>query len=63
MDRICKQHFEVNEMENFKKGETVLVKAVVDRAADENHKLLRLVTEKGTVLWASPEEVIRNQSK
>lgn len=50
-------------MENFKKGETVLVKAVVDRAADENHKLLRLVTEKGTVLWASPEEVIRNQSK
>lgn len=46
-------------MENFKKGETVLVKAVVDRAADESHKLLRLVTEKGTVLWASPEEVIK----
>jgi len=46
-------------MSDFKKGENVLIKAVVDREADENHKLLRLITEKGTVIWAAPEEVIR----
>lgn len=47
-------------MDKFRKGETVYVKAVVDREADENHKLLRVVTETGTVIWATPEEVTKN---
>lgn len=46
-------------MSSFVKGEEVYLKATVDREADEKHKLLRLMTPDGTVVWASPDEVLR----
>lgn len=45
-------------MSDYKKGDNVYIRAVVDRAPQEGAKLYRLVTEKGTVVWARPEELI-----
>ncbi|MGI6106328.1 MAG: hypothetical protein ACOX8B_00080 [Lachnospiraceae bacterium] len=42
----------------FAEGQEIYLKARVDRAPAENTKLYRLVTEKGTVVWASEEEIL-----
>lgn len=44
-------------MDTYSNGEAVYIKAVVDRTPQDGQKLYRLVTERGTVIWASAEEL------
>lgn len=44
-------------MKEYETGDTVYVKAKVDRAPSGSGRLYRLITEKGTVVWAAPEEL------
>ena len=44
-------------MDGFREGQEVFIRAVIDRVPSGKTKLYRLVTEKGTVVWADAEEL------
>ena len=41
-----------------KKGDSVYIKAVVDKAPENGQMLYRLITPRGTVVWSGSDEIV-----